>query len=209
MSLKNRKPMKPLPSSPLPPVSIPAIITTVASVAVLAAATFLIASKSHNHNHHNKQESLTPSTNATAPIVSFVDVNELEVVKGINARQAKCLTDNLYHEARGEGEKGMELVAKVTLNRVKSSKYPDNICSVVYQKSQFSWTRGRKTSPVLERTTYKKAENIAIRTIRSWNENGRPFLLEGAVHFHTKFIKPSWSYYRTEVARHGNHIFLK
>lgn len=207
MSLKNRKPgekVKPLPSSPLPPVSIPAIITTVASVAVLAAATFLIASKSHN-----KQEPLLPSTNATAPIVSFVDVNELEVVKGINARQAKCLTDNLYHEARGEGKKGMELVAKVTLNRVKSSKYPDSICSVVYQKSQFSWTRGRKNPPVLERTSYKKAESIAIRMIRSWNENGRPFLLEGAVHFHTKFIKPSWSYYRTEVARHGNHIFLK
>jgi spore germination cell wall hydrolase CwlJ-like protein len=50
-----------------------------------------------------------------------------------------CLTANLYFEARGEGVKGLKAVADVTLNRVKSKKYPSSVCKVVFQKSQFSW----------------------------------------------------------------------
>jgi hypothetical protein len=45
--------------------------------------------------------------------------------------QIKCLAENLYHEARGEGVAGMRLVGMVTLNRGMP-------CSVV-TRGAFSW----------------------------------------------------------------------
>ena len=51
-----------------------------------------------------------------------------------------CLALNIYHEARGEPLIGQEMVASVTLNRVASPLYPDNVCDVVYQPRQFAWT---------------------------------------------------------------------
>jgi spore germination cell wall hydrolase CwlJ-like protein len=56
----------------------------------------------------------------------------------------KCLTDNVYHEARGEPEQGRYAVIFSTLSRVLDSKYPDTICGVVHQPWQFSWTMDKK-----------------------------------------------------------------
>ncbi len=55
------------------------------------------------------------------------------------SKQAKCLADNLYHEARGESLAGIKAVASVVLNRVASKRWPNSICKVVYQRKQFSW----------------------------------------------------------------------
>jgi spore germination cell wall hydrolase CwlJ-like protein len=52
----------------------------------------------------------------------------------------KCLTDTIYHEARGESLAGQKAVAMTVINRVKHPEFPDSICSVVYQPKQFSWT---------------------------------------------------------------------
>ncbi|NIQ02535.1 MAG: hypothetical protein GWM98_20940, partial [Nitrospinaceae bacterium] len=56
-------------------------------------------------------------------------------------RDIHCLARNIYHEARGEPEKGRLAVAKVTLNRVASSRFPNTICDVVYEQR---WDRRRK-----------------------------------------------------------------
>ena len=50
-----------------------------------------------------------------------------------------CLAKNIFHEARGEPTIGKYAVAQITLNRVESLKYPNNICSVVLDRYQFSW----------------------------------------------------------------------
>lgn len=52
----------------------------------------------------------------------------------------KCLTDNVYHEARGEGVDGQFAAALVTLARTLEFGYPKDVCGVVYQRKQFSWT---------------------------------------------------------------------
>jgi len=49
----------------------------------------------------------------------------------------RCMMETLYHEARGEGVQGMEAVASVVMNRAKRSK--KSVCSVVYERKQFSW----------------------------------------------------------------------
>ena len=47
----------------------------------------------------------------------------------------------IYHEARGESKLGQQAVAVVTINRAKSGKYPSNLCDVIYQKGQYTWTK--------------------------------------------------------------------
>jgi len=44
-----------------------------------------------------------------------------------------CLALNVYHEARSEPMVGQYAVANVVLNRVQSTKWPDNISTVEYQ----------------------------------------------------------------------------
>jgi len=49
-----------------------------------------------------------------------------------------CIATAVYHEARGEPEKGQFAVAHVVLNRVKSDKHPNTACEVVYEPYQFT-----------------------------------------------------------------------
>ena len=87
-----------------------------------------------------------------ASSVSFAQDNAFDPQNPqIDAEQLKCMVMNMYHEARGESDKGMIAVGYVTLNRVKSKLFPDTICDVVHQAvywdngvpkrhlCQFSW----------------------------------------------------------------------
>jgi spore germination cell wall hydrolase CwlJ-like protein len=70
-------------------------------------------------------------------------------VQGYDARyftkeELTCLTDNLYHEARGEPIQGRYAVIFATLERVLNKKFPKSICGVVHQPWQFSWTKDQK-----------------------------------------------------------------
>lgn len=63
------------------------------------------------------------------------------------AHQIHCLTEAVYHEARGEPLEGQAAVARVVMNRAKYPKtFGDSICKVVYQKRQFSWSANEKLS---------------------------------------------------------------
>jgi len=57
--------------------------------------------------------------------------------------QVECLAENIYFEAGHESDEGKIAVAFVTLNRVNSGRFENNICGVVKQKTgntcQFSW----------------------------------------------------------------------
>ena len=61
--------------------------------------------------------------------------------------QLHCLTEAVYHEARGEPIKGQAAVAHVVMKRTKFPKeFASTICGVVYQHGQFSWTPHEKLS---------------------------------------------------------------
>lgn len=60
-------------------------------------------------------------------------------------KDIRCLAVNIYHEARGEPEIGQMMVAFVTMNRVNDHRFPNDVCSVVYQPHQFSWTKHDKS----------------------------------------------------------------
>jgi len=62
-------------------------------------------------------------------------------------KDAECLAENIYHEARGESTLGKIAVGLVTINRVRDARWPSNICSVVYEGPvRESWKTKQNTS---------------------------------------------------------------
>lgn len=65
---------------------------------------------------------------------------EARVIPLETLQQIHCLTEAVYHEARGEPVDGQAAVARVVLNRARFPKeFGNSICGVVYKKNQFSW----------------------------------------------------------------------
>ena len=138
-------------------------------------------------------------------------------LRSIEARelntQEACLATAIYHEARGEEIKGQFAVAEVILNRVASRKYPDTICSVVYQGvregriggCQFSFACDGRSEAMPNRN----AARIARRIAQVMADGGHRGLTEGALYFHTTAVRPSWSQRFTQTTRIGAHLFYR
>ena len=152
---------------------------------------------------------------AFAVVVISIPIATYQLVEYKNIQtEIKCLTLNIFHEARSEGERGQRAVASVTLNRVKSKHYPNNICDVVYQKrwdiirkryvSQFSWTEFDEP-PKLKSKAWFRAWHIAEEMYKKKDTN----LLHGALFYHAKRIKPSWARKKKPIVKIGQHIFYR
>lgn len=118
-----------------------------------------------------------------------------------------CLALNIYFEARGESLKGQFAVADVTLNRVESSEFPDTICQVVYQPSQFSWTNSvsNPRNPRLgEKNAWFDAQIFAIEIFR-WNIMRG--ITDGATYFHASYSRPYWRNIFEKTKKIGSHLF--
>jgi spore germination cell wall hydrolase CwlJ-like protein len=114
-----------------------------------------------------------------------------------------CLALNIYHEARGESLTGQLAVAQVTLNRSQNPAYPDEICEVVYQDHQFSWTS--QEPPEKELASLALAIWIARETL----EGSLPDPTDGATHFYSGTKTPHWAPSMEVTTRIGGHTFLK
>lgn len=123
-------------------------------------------------------------------------------------RQVSCLAENMYHEAKNQGHYGMKAVALVTMNRVTSGMFPDDVCAVVLQKNknicQFSWVC---QNVILKKDSeeYSRALVLAVRVYINYEQLGD--ITQGALFFHADYVDPKWNYVKTVVI--GNHIFYK
>ena len=128
--------------------------------------------------------------------VMTADWNELE-----------CLAANIYHEARSESDLGQELVAQVTINRIRDDHYPDDACSVVREAYQFSWTHDGRSDAIKDRAAYEKAYRIAIKYLYL-GEKASIANSQDLLNYHANYVSPDW-YNLKMVASVGNHIFYK
>jgi spore germination cell wall hydrolase CwlJ-like protein len=114
-----------------------------------------------------------------------------------------CLTQNIYHEARGEDSLGQIAVAFVTKNRRDHDYFPDTICEVVWEDHQFSWTNDGRSDLMRDEYAAQTAEVIA-----EWVYDGREVdPTNGALFYHTHRVNPSWARLLEEETRIGVHIF--
>lgn len=134
-------------------------------------------------------------------------------------REIQCLADNIYFESAYEPEKGKIAVAFVTLNRVNSGLYPDNICDVVKQRTknvcQFSWyceERPKRISysGVLtngQSSLYNDIRNLAIYVYANYEKMEDP--TKGALFYHADYVTPIWRKQMIKTTQIGQHIFYK
>lgn len=123
-------------------------------------------------------------------------------------RQIEVLALNMYHEARGEGPDGMQMVGEVTLERVEHEYFPDNVCDVVYQRSQFSWTRTRSNHTPSDEELWQVSLELAENLINGEIE----YFDTGATHFLNPdrlSRLPRWARNFERVGRVGNHVFYE
>ena len=113
-----------------------------------------------------------------------------------------CLARNIYYEAGVESDRGKYSVAQVTLNRLKSKRWGQTICEVVYAKNQFSWTLKKKLQKP-QGAAWTDSQWIAHRVLRG---DQVPSLKE-AIFYHADYVKPSWRDPKAMIAQIGQHIF--
>lgn len=115
--------------------------------------------------------------------------------------EVRCLAQTLYFEAAHESLPGLQAVASVVFNRAKSSRYPHNLCAVVYQPGQFSWTSNPRKR---RQTPSARYVQLAVQMLRD-----RAILQEAypVTHFHHVKVSPSWSRRLTHLMTIGPHKF--
>jgi spore germination cell wall hydrolase CwlJ-like protein len=128
-------------------------------------------------------------------------------------KQVTCLADNIYFEAAHEPLDGKKAVAFVTINRVLTGNYKDDICGVVYQKTggtcQFSWYCDAKftskTLTIRDTLLYNEIREIAINMLINFEHYED--VTGGATFYHADYVNPGWNLQR--VTKIGRHIFYR
>jgi len=145
-----------------------------------------------------------PGTGARSPAEQLV-LNKL-------LAEHRCLSEAMYYEARGEGEKGEKAIAEVIFTRMRTGNFGHSICAVVYEGAnqphcQFSFTcNGDMVHPKQARA-WMKAQVLAARILTGEERlNG---VTGGATNFHAISVEPNWAPELTRTAQIGNHIFYK
>lgn len=132
----------------------------------------------------------------------------LRIVEQVEVEHAelKCMAKNIFHEARNQNLKGQYAVGFVTLNRVDHVLYPNSICEVVFEPSQFSWTHQDvsidKTN-IIEQRAWEQSLQIALDVMQGEAYNN----LYGVTHYHADYVNPDWGY--QVAATIDNHIFYR
>ncbi len=125
--------------------------------------------------------------------------------------QWACLSQALYHEARGETARGLFAVGEVILNRVDSAAYPNSACGVINQGTgrrfacQFTYTCDGRADTINERAAFVRVGKVARLLL-----DGAPrALTDGATHYHTRAVSPSWARRFPRTATIGSHYFYR
>jgi spore germination cell wall hydrolase CwlJ-like protein len=136
-----------------------------------------------------------------------------QITTAMRERQLGCLSKNIYYEAGSEPFEGKVAVAQVTLNRVNSGQFPDDICKTIYQRNvfyekiicQFSWTCDRDSGArPPNNPNYRESEEVAKKVLL---EEFRLPSLKDALYYHADYISPGWK--REKITKIGHHIFYK
>jgi spore germination cell wall hydrolase CwlJ-like protein len=127
-------------------------------------------------------------------------------------KEHRCLSDALYYEARGEGEKGQKAIAEVIFTRLQKGKYGHSICAVVYEganqpKCQFSFTCNGALKNTKNQVAWTKAQQLAARILTG--EETLRNATGGAVNFHAITVDPEWAGEFARTTQIGNHVFYK
>jgi N-acetylmuramoyl-L-alanine amidase len=142
-----------------------------------------------------------PATKPTGDLPSLV--SQLRSSEA-GSRELECLAGAIYFESKSEPLSGQLAVGQVIANRSKSGRFPSSYCGVVFQRSQFSFVRGRSMPPI-PRSSHQWKTAVAIAQIvdQALHVSAVP----KALFFHARRVSPRWRL--TRVGTVGNHVFYR
>lgn len=117
-------------------------------------------------------------------------------------RDLKCLQDNAWFEARQESQNSfeeMQLVSEVGVNRAQHDNYHSDICDVIYQRHQFSWTSDKFHKDRLKKALkkpqealkYYQARYVAYKVLTQPKASKE--LPDDVLFYCTHRVNPKWS----------------
>jgi spore germination cell wall hydrolase CwlJ-like protein len=123
----------------------------------------------------------------------------------LSAKDLKCLEHNIYYEAGVEDYAGKIAVAQVTLNRLKTNRWGNTICKVVYAPHQFSWTKQNKEKP--KGKLWEESKHAA----QDFIDGVRIQSLKKSMFYHATWMeeKPNWANHKIQVKEIGQHVFYR
>ena len=120
-------------------------------------------------------------------------------------RELECLAVGIYFESKSEPLAGQLAVGEVIANRANSNgRFPSSYCGVLFQRSQFSFIRGRAL-PSVPRSSRQWTTAVAVARIV--DQDLKDSAASKALFFHARRVSPGWKLKR--VASIGNHIFYR
>ena len=120
------------------------------------------------------------------------------------SRELECLAGAIYFESKSEPLSGQLAVGQVIANRSKSGRFPSSYCGVVFQRSQFSFVRGRAMPPI-PRSSHQWKTAVAVAQIV--HQALHVSTVPKALFFHARRVSPRWRL--TRVGTVGNHVFYR
>jgi len=121
------------------------------------------------------------------------------------SRELECLAVGIYFESKSEPLAGQLAVGEVIANRANSKgRFPSSYCGVLFQRSQFSFIRGRSL-PSVPRASRQWQTAVAIAQIV--DQELKVSAAPNALFFHARRVSPRWKLKR--VASIGNHVFYR
>ncbi len=157
----------------------------------------------------NKLLTLSGITSALlVAILFFYPVQVQPPATVTDYKQLACMAKNIYYEAAHEPFQGKIAVAVITMNRVKHTAFPDNVCDVVYERNrrvcQFSWTCEKYKNKKINHAMYMESIEAARQVMQ-----GRASIdiLDDALYYHADYVNPRWN--KRKVAKIGRHIFYE
>ncbi len=136
--------------------------------------------------------------------VNFDNTKDFDLDVSTPGQELGCLAMNIYHEGRGESAKGRAAIASVTMNRVRSKRYPDTVCKVVWQRRQLSWTHiAPRHHVITDHTAWQQALVVA----QLFLSGAQVSLVGNATHYHSIDVQPNWQDESKLVALVGDHYF--
>jgi spore germination cell wall hydrolase CwlJ-like protein len=138
-----------------------------------------------------------------AAAVSFVA--RADAASAPKPEAVACLTEALYHETRGNGERAAYAVAHVVLNRREHEEFPETVCAVIADGCEFSYRCDGKPESFTEDKEAARAGRVAEAVLAG--ESSDP--TDGALFFHAEGIEPGWFESRDRTAEIGGNVFYR
>jgi spore germination cell wall hydrolase CwlJ-like protein len=130
-----------------------------------------------------------------------------------------CIATAVYFEARSEPLLGQIAVAQVIMNRVESSDFPNDPCSVVTQSKTYSWNPELPIKHKCQFSFYcdgksdtpKNDEAFEIARMVAWGVYHDNIYdpTDGSTFYHADYVDPFWAKQKKFYRQISTHIFYK